>query len=161
MLPLIKKCYFGKFAPFIICYYWKEGIFMKQRFLKVLGVYALLLLLLFLYYYLATYFHFQIPCLFRYITGYYCPCCGITRCLFAILQLQFYQAFRYNALIFLLLPVFGFFIIWNSYHYVLGKKNFYSIPNCVYIFLVISFILFGIARNMDMFSYFRPTFISG
>ena len=96
---------------------------MKQRLLKLLGVYALLLSLLFLYYFLVTHFQFQIPCLFRSITGYYCPCCGITRCLFSLLQLQFYQAFRYNILIFLLLPFFFIYMIRESYDYVIGKEK--------------------------------------
>ena len=53
----------------------------------------------------------SIPCPFHFITGLYCPGCGITRMIKSILKLDFYQAFRYNQLLFILLPFFIIIII--------------------------------------------------
>ena len=48
----------------------------------------------------------EIKCLWNEMTGLYCPGCGITRMLIAMIQLDFYQAFRYNPFLFLLI-IFG------------------------------------------------------
>ncbi|MFT3990256.1 MAG: DUF2752 domain-containing protein [Luteolibacter sp.] len=44
-------------------------------------------------------------CVFRNTTGLLCPGCGMTRATYSTLHGQFYQAFRYNPLGFILLPV--------------------------------------------------------
>ena len=97
-----------------------------------------------------------IPCLFYEITGYYCPGCGITRLLFSFLKLDFYQAFRYNPLIFILIIITG--IYWLV-KFILKKFMNISIeiPNYVYYILLIIVIIFGILRNIPMFDFLSPT----
>ncbi len=97
-----------------------------------------------------------IPCLFYEITGYYCPGCGITRLLFSLLKLDFYQAFRYNPLIFILIIITG--IYWLV-KFILKKFMNISIeiPNYVYYILLIIVIIFGILRNIPMFDFLSPT----
>ena len=97
-----------------------------------------------------------IPCLFYEITGYYCPGCGITRVLFSLLKLDFYQAFRYNPLIFILIIITG--IYWLV-KFILKKFMNISIeiPNYVYYILLIIVIIFGILRNIPMFDFLSPT----
>ena len=53
---------------------------------------------------------FGIPCPIKAVTGFYCPGCGITRCIFALLSGDIKRAFRYNQLVFCLLPFFNFII---------------------------------------------------
>ena len=97
-----------------------------------------------------------IPCLFYEITGYYCPGCGITRLLFSLLKLDFYQAFRYNPLIFILIIITGIYLLVK---FILKKFMNISIeiPNYVYYILLVIVIIFGILRNIPMFDFLSPT----
>ena len=100
-----------------------------------------------------TFFKYKIgiPCIINKITGLYCPGCGATRAIYSLLELKFYQAFRYNILIVIFLP-FGMAFLF--YKYVLkGKKQ---IPNYIWFFIVIIVVLFGVLRNIPLFSYLAP-----
>ena len=102
---------------------------------------------------------FSIPCLFHELTGLYCPGCGITRMIFSILQFDFYQAFRWNIFLFILIPIFlGYGIV----YYVdwIFDKTPPVLPNWFWNILLFSAILFGILRNIPYFHYLIPTLIS-
>lgn len=131
---------------------------MISRVFKVIFIIVFLILLLYGYYFLNLYYDVSIPCMFHKITGYYCPGCGITRCIFALMKGEFYQSFCYNRLIFILLPFLVIYIIYNIYLYVFNKKDtiICKIPNSVWICLLIVVILFGILRNIKYFSYLQP-----
>lgn len=60
--------------------------------LKKLGISAMVLAAGFAYY-LAARFFFAVPCVFRTLTGFKCPGCGITHMLIAELQLDFASTF--------------------------------------------------------------------
>lgn len=124
---------------------------MKKKILLCI----LLLFLLIAYLYLGDRFHFHINCPIKELTGLYCPGCGITRMLTSILQLDFYQAFRYNPLIFISLPVFIFFII----EYIITKKEplYNRIPTKIWIAIIIIFIIYGLLRNFPLFDFLAPT----
>lgn len=100
-----------------------------------------------------------IPCVFHEITGYYCPGCGITRCLTSILLGQFYQAFRYHMLVFCLLP-FALLYGSASYLYWLMDRRITKVPNYIWNLLFIVTVLFGIMRNTELFSIMAPTVIT-
>lgn len=100
-----------------------------------------------------------IPCVFHEITGYYCPGCGITRCFTSILSLQFYQAFRYNMLIFCFLPFAMLYGIATYICWVTDRK-IKKIPNYIWNILLIITILFGVMRNTVFFSVLAPTIIT-
>lgn len=116
----------------------------------------ILISFLIIYFILSELLDVGIPCLFYEITGYYCPGCGITRLLFSLLKLDFYQAFRYNPLIFILIIITG--IYWLV-KFILKKFMNISIeiPNYVYYILLIIVIIFGILRNIPMFDFLSPT----
>ncbi len=97
---------------------------------------------------------FAIQCPIHYITGYYCPGCGITRLLFSLIKLDFYQAFRFNPLVFILIILY---IIYFVIKY-LFKVNI-KIPNKVMYSLIVILLIYGILRNIPMFSYLKPTII--
>ena len=108
------------------------------------------------FFFLYTKINILIPCVFYELTGLYCPGCGITRCLIAIIKLEFVQAFRYNMLAFILLPLFIFIAIKKYYCWILNKQcSLFS--NRFYIVLAIITVLFGILRNI--FPIFAPTII--
>lgn len=50
-------------------------------------------------------YSFYPPCVFRSLTGYLCPGCGITRALHHILHGRFVEAFHYNAMAVVFGPV--------------------------------------------------------
>ena len=122
-------------------------------------IFICLFLLLLLYFYLNYYMSFSIPCLFHELTVLYCPGCGITRMIFSILQFDFYQAFRWNIFLFILIPIFlGYGIV----YYVdwIFDKTPPVLPNWFWNILLFSAILFGILRNIPYFHYLIPTLIS-
>ena len=131
---------------------------MKKRIKKVIFILMLLLLILYGYYFLTLNYGINIPCLFNKVTGYYCPGCGITRCLFSIMSGHFYKAFNYNRLVFILLPFIFLYLIYNIYLYVFNKEDkiIKKIPNIIWLVLIIIVLLFGVIRNIDSFSYLAP-----
>lgn len=100
-------------------------------------------------------FSFYIPCIFHKITNLWCPGCGITRMIISIINLNFYQAFRYNPLAFILLP---FFIIYGLIYYFnwIQDKHFQINKNIWYILLIIT-LLFMVLRNISIFDFLAPT----
>ena len=71
---------------------------MKQRILKVCGVYALLLLSVLAYCLLFKLLGGGLECPFHVLTGLYCPGCGNSRALHELAQLHIAEALRYNYL---------------------------------------------------------------
>ena len=109
------------------------------------------LLIIFLIAYLIVSIVFKpvIPCMFHVITGLYCPGCGVSRMLISILKLDFYQAFRYNPLLFIMLPFILALLINYIYCIIFKKSTIYKkINNKVWISFVIILILYGIIRNI-------------
>ena len=131
---------------------------MKKRILKCSFFCLFSIAFLITYKFLSDKYGFGIPCPIHKITKFYCPGCGITRCIFALLEGNIKRAFRYNQLVFCLLPFIVFYIIYHMYLYITDKKDqiFTKIPNIVYIFLLIITIGFGIIRNIPYFTFLRP-----
>lgn len=117
-----------------------------------------LLSLAFLYFILSNFFGIYIPCLFHAITGFYCPGCGVTRMLLSMFNFNFYQAFRYNNLLFVLSPFALLLFIEYCYSLIRKRTPFYKkIPDVIWYILIIILIVFGIIRNI--FPYFSPTIV--
>lgn len=87
-----------------------------------------------------------------------CAGCGATRMLESLLKMDFYQAFRFNPLLFILLIIF---IIYGLYVLCckILKKNYYKIKERDWLIILILVILFMILRNIPMFSYLKPTYV--
>ncbi len=100
---------------------------------------------------------FAIPCLIHSFFHVYCPGCGVTRMLLAIVSLNFYEAFRYNPLLFLLLPVA--IMLFGNYLYTTYKNQtplYQKLPNSFWITLIIILIIYGVMRNLPWFSFLAP-----
>lgn len=69
----------------------------------------------FVYYIWLRMTHLYIPCIFRSITGYRCPCCGMTTMCVSILRFRFIDAFYANPFIFTTVPFILFEIVYNVY----------------------------------------------
>lgn len=99
-----------------------------------------------------------VPCIFRKITHLYCPGCGITRMLAAILTGDFYQALRYNPLICILLPLVIVYLVDYLINQARGQKSLLvRTPNWVWILMIVALVIYGIMRNLSWFKYLAPT----
>ncbi len=125
---------------------------MKPKNRVKIGIFLFFLFII--YYLLNKKIGIGIPCVFHELTGLYCPGCGITRLLFSLLELNFYQAFRSNPLVFILLMLSILYLILKL---ILKRFNInLTIPNYIYYFLLIIVIIFGILRNIPGFEFLKP-----
>lgn len=96
-----------------------------------------------------------IACVFYEVTGLYCPGCGITRAILSLVEGDIYQAFRYNPIIFVDIPVI---IITSIIDFIYkDNKKVKKITNIIYIMLLVITLLFGVLRNIPYFSFLAPT----
>ena len=119
---------------------------------KEMKLILLLISFLIIFLFLNKVFNFTIPCLFHEITNLYCPGCGITRMFLALFKLDFYQAFRYNPLVFILLILSIVYFLVKK----IGKLNF-KFPNYIYYYLLFIVIIYVVLRNIPLFSFLAPT----
>ena len=73
---------------------------------------------------------------------------------FSLLKLDFYQAFRYNPLVYIMFVVYVSIKI-----YELINKEKVKIPEKVYYVLLVVVIIYGIIRNIPLFDFLQPTVI--
>lgn len=90
-----------------------------------------------------------IPCLFRRITGFMCPGCGMTHAIAEISQGNLLGAYKQNALS---ITVFPMVCIYSLYR-LIGEKiksheGFYAWEYIVLFFLMIVVLLYGVYRNI-------------
>lgn len=118
---------------------------MKNRLKKIL----VLILVLIAYLVLGKIFHVYLKCPIYEIFHVYCPGCGLTRMLSSILKLDFYQAFRYNPLLFIMLPFSLILLIEDIYSELKKKKSIYrKIPNYIWYIIIVILLAYAILRNI-------------
>ena len=92
-------------------------------------------------------------CVFHQLTGLYCPGCGMTRALHALVHFDFLRALRMNAFFIFSLPVFGLLILR------LFRPLPLALEKCVKPFIspwpwAFAIPLFGIARNLPWYPFY-------
>ena len=95
-----------------------------------------------------------IPCIFYEITGLYCPGCGMTRAVKALVRLDVYSSFRNNILLYTVFPIIFILEIMNLKFK--NNKKSKKIYNTVMIIILIITIIFAILRNIPAFSFLAP-----
>ncbi len=129
---------------------------MRREIFKI----VLVIFLLIVYLLVGNHFNIYLFCPIKKFLGLYCPGCGVTRMLYSILKGQFYQAFRYNPLIFISLP---FIVIYYMDYLYSNTKNkdtkLHFLEPGIWYFLIAIFIIYGILRNIEFFDFLRPTVI--
>lgn len=134
---------------------------MRERIKKQIKGFVIILLTGICYAFFWSQTGIAIPCLFYKITGLYCAGCGISRMCLSILQAQFYQAFRWNPGVFVMIPVLLFYLISESYYDITQKeKKNQKVRTVILSILIFYFILYTILRNISYFSYLVPTNIA-
>lgn len=130
---------------------------MKERVYKSVFYTFLVACIGLLYYLFGKFTGIYIPCLFHKITGLYCPGCGVTRMLTALLEGHVQKAFDCNEAVFLLLPFLGAVFIRHLRRYILGiRKKATRLEMALTYFALAAVILFGILRNIPYFYFLRP-----
>ena len=129
---------------------------MKKKIIKLL----IICILVISYLIVGNQIHFYLFCPIRKLTGLYCPGCGVTRMLLHILKGNFYQAFRYNPLLFMMLPFFIIYYFDSFYsEYKQKPRKFERLEPKLWYFLLVLFIGYGILRNISIFSFLKPTLV--
>ena len=117
--------------------------------------FVILLVIFLIYAVLIIKFDIGIPCIFYEVTGLYCPGCGITRLCVSLFEGDLYQAFRYNPIIFIDVPII--FILFVLDILFKDKKIIKKITNVLIIILIVITVIFGVLRNILAFSFLAPT----
>ena len=102
-----------------------------------------------------------IPCTWLALTGYYCPGCGSSRALRAMLHLDFYQALRYNALFTICAPFVGIYIVVSALRYIRygSEPAKRTIPFWPVWALCAAAVCYGVLRNLSAFAFLAPTML--
>lgn len=124
--------------------------------------YIILFAIIIIFYFLILDKHnLQLKCPIYSIFNLYCPGCGLTRMISSILRLNFYQAFRYNPLIFISLPIIILLSLDKYINWLKDKKTclYNKINNKTWYAILIITIIYFIIRNIETFDYLIPTSI--
>lgn len=122
---------------------------MKQRILRVCGVYGLLVLCAAGYYLFFRLMGGGLECPFHVLTGLYCPGCGNSRALHALAEGHFAEALRYNYL----MPFEAGFVLYaairSTVHYLrTGTYKLTIGPEWVGIAFLAVLLLWWVVRNV-------------
>ena len=127
-----------------------------KKILNIIVFFFIIIIILLLFIKIIDILKFK--CIIKELFKIYCPGCGTTRMLKSIFKLEFYQAFRFNPLFFILFIMLIILLIINIYTYI--KKDFiYVLNNKQIIILIIIMFIYMILRNIDYFSYLIPTIL--
>ena len=80
----------------------------------------------------------------------YCPFCGGTRAVSALLHLHVLEAFRFNAFVLLLIALGMVLDVWAFVRLCCGHERLLPLPNWSWIVLLVLAILFAVLRNYLM-----------
>lgn len=118
---------------------------------RIFGFYILLFLMVTAYFYFfdpSVDRNFYLPCFFYEITGYKCPGCGSQRAFHEILHLNFFEAFKQNALFVIMIPYILILIYTNFKREKYQRIRNILLSNKFFFILLIIIILFGVVRNL-------------
>ena len=142
--------------------YDETGI-IKRKYRILISAFVAVLLLagaLFLYYHSPREQNWLVCVIYR-LTGIYCPGCGSGRACYSILHGDFYQAFRYNPALIILMPWIGIYIlaVWGQWLFTGRESVNGKIPVKLLYGILIALGVYMILRNIPIypFSLLAPT----
>lgn len=82
------------------------------------------------------------------LTGLKCPGCGSQRAIHSILHLDFVAAFKYNAMLVMMLPVVGIYV-YSEIRRTKNPEQYAKLNKVTYIWIIFAlFILWWVLRNI-------------
>lgn len=87
-------------------------------------------------------------CRFLELTGYKCPGCGAQRMLHSLLHFDFVTAFRYNAYLLTIFPLFIILFLWDGWQKWLSRKWADLTTYILVTLFLVSTILWWVLRNV-------------
>ena len=90
-----------------------------------------------------------VPCIFKKITGWECPGCGITRACIALISGHLRESFSYNPFLYFVAPCILYLVIHGDVNYV--RKGTYrqnTADTVLTYFLIAAALVFGVVRNV-------------
>lgn len=124
---------------------------MKRRRFKRMAVYtAAILAAGTAYYFFYRYTGIGIPCIFRTITGFQGPGCGVTHMFRALFEFDPETAYEANPVIFLQLPLFAALLVKHTVQYIQNGKYWIGKGEQIILMCSIAALLvFGVVRNLQ------------
>ncbi|MCE5194863.1 MAG: DUF2752 domain-containing protein [Nitrospiraceae bacterium] len=92
------------------------------------------------------------PCLFKKLTGFYCPGCGSLRAFHQILHGNLAAAFGFNPMAVLMIPFLAGYILYDGVMNKIFQQKILMPPIVIWTLLFI-IILFGILRNIPIYPF--------
>lgn len=103
----------------------------------------------FAYFVISSLTGLYIPCLFRTLTGFKCPGCGVTHYAIAMIHGRLHEAFCANELIFVLMPAILLYAGYRALIYIRkGETGYSKAETTLLLIVLIITIAFGILRNI-------------
>lgn len=130
----------------------------KKRFIAVITILLATMLVVLLYVVINMTTGIGLVCYMKKVFDIDCPGCGATRMCIALLHGQIYQAFRFNPFMFISIPILTVVGIWQSYIYIRYNRELKYFTRFLVVY-AISLALFGIVRNINLFSFLAPTYV--
>ena len=129
----------------------------RKRLGQLAKIVAVALLLGIAYFIFIKLTGWALPCPIRLVTGKYCPGCGSSRMMLALLRFDFEEAFRANRLLFFLLPLVLVYGLVKGFRYIKMGQEKQTLPEQIAVLLVcVATVVFWVMRNMEQFAFLAP-----
>ncbi|WP_394332192.1 DUF2752 domain-containing protein [Epilithonimonas hungarica] len=106
------------------------------------------------YFFDPTKYSFFLKCPLKTMTGYECAGCGVQRAFHSLLHFRFLEAFKYNPLFVISIPVLVFVLLINFvkryYNLKIKLDNYIFNKKSIILILIIVFV-FSLLRNSDYY----------
>ena len=126
-----------------------------KRAVWLLGIYFLGAELAVLAFMLRGFLTLRTVCIFRLLTGLYCPGCGGSRMLLYLLKGSFAEAAHSNCFLFFSLPLIAIELIWQSIYYIRYGDLTKGFGRVLVIYMVFMFV-FWFLRNVPGLGFLAP-----
>lgn len=108
----------------------------------IIGIFCILIFLLFLKIYNINIFNINVPCKLLEKTGYYCPGCGGTRAVKALIKGDIIGSIKYHPVVIYIFVVYSLFMILNTMSLIF-KRDFSGMKLNNTIIILMPIIIFG------------------